>query len=190
MLENLIQRHLDLVICGAAAGTRSALVSRYYAGPGNKFWRTLAAVGLTDRQLEPAEYRSLLDYGIGLTDLVKHQAGSDSTIRFRRADSFQLRATIMLYQPRYLCFNGKRAGQEFLRIPKVDFGVQRQRIGRTVLFVAPSTSGAANGSWDLTIWRDLARRVRRGRPPHNPRLDLPGAQEAERPSDAWRRRGR
>lgn len=161
MLEDLLQRHLDLVICGAAAGTRSAARGAYYAGRGNKFWWTLATVGLTDRQLEPAEYRRLLEYGIGLTDLIKGQSGNDDKIRFGRAASFQLRATIQLYQPQYLCFNGKRAAQEFFGTRRVAFGVQHSRIGRTVLFVAPSTSAAANASWDLAVWRDLAKRVRR-----------------------------
>jgi ADP-heptose:LPS heptosyltransferase len=71
-----------------------------------------------------------------------------------------LRAKIILYQPRYLCFNGKRGAREFLRLPQVAYGVQAERIGRTVLFIAPSTSRAANASWDLSIWHDLAARVR------------------------------
>jgi TDG/mug DNA glycosylase family protein len=161
MLQDLLQPRLDLVICGAAAGTRSAARGLYYAGRGNKFWRTLAAVGLTDRQLEHADYQRLLEYGIGLTDLIKDQAGNDHAIRFGRAASVRLCATIILYQPRYLCFNGKRAAQEFFRSRQLDFGVQRTRIGRTVLFVAPSTSAAANATWDLSVWRDLAKRVRR-----------------------------
>ena len=162
MLEDLLRRHLDLVICGAAVGARSAARGLYYAGPGNKFWRTLSTVGLTDRQLDPAEYRLLLDYGILLTDLVKDQVGGDRTISFRKADSLRLRLTIMRYQPRYFCFNGKRAAREFFGTDRVEFGVQRSRLGKTVLFVAPSTSAAARASWDLSVWRDLAKRVRRG----------------------------
>ena len=37
---------LKLVVCGTAAGDRSAQLGQYYAGPGNKFWRTLASLGL------------------------------------------------------------------------------------------------------------------------------------------------
>ena len=161
MLEDLLRPHLDLVICGSAAGTRSAARGLYYAGPGNKFWKTLATVGLTDRPLDPAEYPCLLEYGIGLTDLVKDQAGGDSAIRFSEVASMRLRAKVIRHQPRYVCFNGKRAAREFMGLKQVSFGVQRRRIGRSVLFVAPSTSGAAGASWDLSIWRDLARRVRR-----------------------------
>jgi ADP-heptose:LPS heptosyltransferase len=67
----------------------------------------------------------------------------------------------MRYQPRYFCFNGKRAAQEFFGTQDVRFGVQTPRIGRTVLFVAPSTSAAAKATWDLSVWQDLAKRVRR-----------------------------
>ena len=42
-----------------------------------------------------------------------------------------------------------------------EFGVQVERIGATQLFVAPSTSGAANAFWDVEIWHELARRCDR-----------------------------
>ncbi|HLE56901.1 MAG TPA: mismatch-specific DNA-glycosylase [Rhodothermia bacterium] len=161
MLPDLLKRNLSLVICGTGAGRRSAEIGHYYAGRGNRFWQTLAEVQLTPRLLAPADYEHLLSSSIGLTDLVKDQAGRNTQIRFGRRDALQLRAKIMIYQPRYLCFNGKRAAEEFLRSGRVEFGVQSERIGRTVLFVAPSTSRAANGSWDLTVWCDLARRVLR-----------------------------
>lgn len=162
MLHDLLARRLALVICGTAAGERSAQVGQYYAGPGNRFWRTLAETGLTPRELSPAEYPLLIQRGIGLTDLAKHQAGADRHIRFGRAQADSLRAKIALHQPRYLCFNGKRAAQEFYGVRDIQYGVQAQRIGKTVLYVAPSTSGAANATWDISIWADLARRVRGG----------------------------
>ncbi len=164
MLNDLLTRRLSLVICGTAVGKRSAAVGQYYANPGNRFWRTLAALGLTPREFSPSEHGALAGCGIGLTDLVKDQAGADGAIRFRRRAAFDLRAKVMLYQPRYLCFNGKRAAQEFFGRKDVDYGVQSERIGKTVLFVAPSTSGAANSTWDMSVWEDLARRVRRASP--------------------------
>jgi TDG/mug DNA glycosylase family protein len=161
VLPPLLRPHLSLVICGSAAGARSAAVGHYYAGPGNKFWKTLSAVGLTDRVLAPAEYRKLLEWDIGLTDLVRRQSGSDAAIDFRRAEIERLRREILKYQPRYLCFNGKRAAQEFFRTNAIEYGIQKERIGATRIFVAPSTSGAASGAWDIAHWRALARRARR-----------------------------
>lgn len=146
-------------MCGSAVGARSAAVGRYYAGPGNRFWPTLYAVGLTPRQLEPSEYRLVLRFGIGLADLVKDQSGDDAAIRFGDADRKRLLAAILRYRPRVLCFNGKRAVQEFLR-RRVTYGLQREMIGPTALFVAPSTSAAASRWWNLAPWQELARLVR------------------------------
>ncbi len=163
MLPDLLTRHLDLVVCGTGVGNSSANVGAYYAGAGNRFWRTLADVGLTPEEIAPEHYERLLEYRIGLTDLVKENAGNDRDLHFRFVNVLMLRTKLMSFQPRYMCFNGKRAAQEFLGLTSIGYGVQPIRYGRTVLFVAPSTSAAANGAWDLSIWRDLAGRVLRPR---------------------------
>jgi TDG/mug DNA glycosylase family protein len=105
--------NLRLVVCGTAAGNRSAAVSLYYAGQGNKFWDILAEIGLTRERLKPKDCRRLLEYGIGLTDLVKGQSGNDSNIQFKPSGSGDLRKKLRQYQPRVLCFNGLRAAREF-----------------------------------------------------------------------------
>ena len=71
MLPDLLDYNLLVVFCGTAAGTVSAERKRYFAGKGNKFWKTLYEVGLTPSRLEPAEYKLLLEYGIGLAPLVE-----------------------------------------------------------------------------------------------------------------------
>lgn len=160
MLKDLLAPDLDLVVCGTAAGTRSAAVGFYYAGVGNKFWPTLAATGLTPRRLAPREYALLLQFGVGLTDAVKGQAGADADLDFRRADPRALRRKVARFAPRYLCFNGKQAARIALERPDVHYGLQAERIGSTALFVAPSTSGAANAHWDITRWHELAHLIR------------------------------
>ena len=162
MLDDLLAPDLRLVVCGSAAGRRSAQLRQYYAGPGNKFWATLAGVGLTPRRLAPSEWRSLLEFGIGLTDLVKDQSGGDRELGFERADRAALRAKLVRFRPRILCFNGKRSAQEFFGRREIAYGLQLEAIGATRLFVAPSTSGAASGAWDPAPWRALAERVRSG----------------------------
>jgi double-stranded uracil-DNA glycosylase len=159
VLDDLLKPGLRLLICGTAASERSAMLGHYYAGPGNKFWRTLAEVSLTPRQLAPSEYRLLASVGIGLTDIAKSQSGADAEIRFADRHGHDLAAKVMAYQPRYLCFNGKRAAKEFFGRKEVSFGFQPDLLGITQVFVAPSTSGAANGVWDISLWRQLADRV-------------------------------
>ena len=55
-LPDQLQPHLRLVFVGTAAGQRSADMGHYYAGPGNRFWRTLHEVGITPRRYEPHEF--------------------------------------------------------------------------------------------------------------------------------------
>jgi len=158
MLPDVLQYNLDIVFCGTAAGETSAKLQMYYAGPGNKFWRTLGEVGLTPRVLTPREFPDLPKHGLGLTDLVKDASGMDNEIDFRTKGSKAFRDKIIKFQPKVLCFNGKRAAQEFLS-RSVHYGVQPEQIGNTRLFVAPSTSGAANRFWDIKWWEELARQA-------------------------------
>ena len=159
-LPELLRFGLDLVICGTAASSASAERGQYYAGPGNRFWSVLAETKLTPRLLDPSEFRLLLDYGVGLTDIVKDQAGVDAKIEFGDWGS-QLARRLAPCEPLYLCFNGKRAAREALGGKKVDYGLQAESFGPTRLFVAPSTSAAARRWWDGAVWEELAELVRR-----------------------------
>ena len=162
MLRDLLASRLRLVICGTAASRVSGIRGHYYAGPGNKFWHVLHEIGLTERKLIPEEYRQLLSFGIGLTDVVKGQSGSDSEIDFAQSSPLDIRCKIKKYAPGILAFNGKKAAQVFLGQKQVSYGLQAERIGATQLFVAPSTSGAANRFWNVDDWHELAGWVRAG----------------------------
>ena len=61
------------------------------------------------------------------------------------------RAKIQHYRPLAVGFNGKRAAREFYGRP-VQYGLQSEGIDSTVVFVLPSTSGAARGFWDEAHW--------------------------------------
>ena len=155
VLPEVLQPNLKVVFCGTAFGPRSAQVKAYYAGRGNYFWDTLFRVGLTPRKLSPHEYRSVLDYGIGLTNIAPNRIGLDNILRKSDFDTAGLLAQIEQYQPKGLAFNGKRGAQELYR-RVVEYGIQPQQIGETAVFVLPSTSGAARGFWDEHWWWELA----------------------------------
>lgn len=161
ILPDILQPGLRIVFCGSAAGRVSALRGQYYAGPGNRFWRTLHDVGLTPRQLAPAEFPTLPDYGIGLTDIAKHESGSDAALSRDADDPEALRLRIEGCAPGVLAFVGKRPAGVFFRhvfgLRNPGTGRQAQTLGATAIFVLPSTSGAARAAWDIGPWRALAR---------------------------------
>ena len=164
VLPDVLADGLDVVFCGSAAGSASARAGAYYAGPSNRFWPILHECGLTPRRLQPREFRTVVRYGIGLTDLSKYQSGADSALDARGDDASALAAKITLHAPRVLAFNGKRAGAVFLRQMLAseikDYGLQPRALGNTAVcntavFVLPSTSGAARRWWDAAPWRSL-----------------------------------
>lgn len=155
ILPDVLASGLKVVFCGTAAGARSAQLGAYYAGPGNRFYETLYRVGLTPRRLQPSDFMLLPTFGIGLTDVAKHTSGGDKTLRPEHFDALSVRDKIEQFAPLAFAFNGKRAAQEFYGV-KVNYGVQPIPIGRTMLFVLPSTSGAARGFWDEHYWQALA----------------------------------
>ncbi len=113
ILPDLLVPGLALVVCGTAAGAASARRQAYYAGPGNKFWRTLHRIGATPHALSPTDFPTLPTYGIGLTDVAKHAFGADTDLKPGDFDAAALRTRIVAFQPRVLAFNGKKAAQAF-----------------------------------------------------------------------------
>lgn len=164
VLPDVLAPGLRVVFCGTRAGKKSADIGAYYAGPRNKFWSILSATGLTPRLLQPHEFRDATCFGIGLTDLDKDSSGPDATMASDAHDPVGVRQRIMECQPKALAFNGKKAAAIFYGKPttrQVGYGRQPEPVGRTAVFVLPSTSGAS-GHWDARHWHDLAEFLRDG----------------------------
>jgi len=162
LIPDLLTEGLRVVFCGSALGDVSWERRAYYANPGNRFWQTLAEVGLTPRRLAAEEYSRLVDWGIGLTDLVKTDHGQDAHIFDGRVDLDEarrlLKAKVLRWQPRVLAFTSRTVAARFLGRRAVQ-GRQQEYIGRTVVWVLPSTSGLARRFFDIEPWRELARFV-------------------------------
>jgi TDG/mug DNA glycosylase family protein len=162
VLQDVLQDSLRIVLCGTAVGTVSAKAGAYYAHPQNKFWRILHETGLTPGLLQPRQYRELLRYGIGLTDFVKSHFGMDHQIplaELAEDSRARLHASVRKFRPAHLAFTSKTGGQRFLGGLR-DYGEQIERIGDTRIWILPSTSGAANGSWRPEVWHAFADEVR------------------------------
>jgi double-stranded uracil-DNA glycosylase len=154
ILPDVLQPALKLVFCGTAAGKRSAAERAYYAHPGNLFWRALFEAGLTPRQLTPAEFPRLPQFGIGLTDLAKRHSGNDNELPRDAFDVPALIGKLERHRPRLLAFTSKNAARAALG-RAASYGLQDETIGNTQLFVLPSPSGQARGHWDLGPWLAL-----------------------------------
>ncbi|MFZ2414278.1 MAG: mismatch-specific DNA-glycosylase [Candidatus Cryosericum sp.] len=163
LIPDVLTDGLRLVFCGSALGDVSWERRAYYANPGNRFWQTLAEVGLTPRRLAAEVYPRLLDWGIGLTDLVKNDHGQDIHIFDGHVDLDEARrlltVKVLRWRPCVLAFTSRTAAAQFLGMRVVP-GRQQECIGRTMVWVLPSTSGLARRFFDIGPWRDLERIVR------------------------------
>ena len=149
-LPDYLQPGLRLVCVGFNPSMRSAAVGHYYAGPGNLFWPLLSESGLLPEALTYGEDHRILEFGIGLTDLVQRPTRSSAELAptEARAGVLQLQTKLVTYAPRVVCFNGKGVYAWYTNRP-VDLGPQNDTIGAAHVFVVPSTS-ARNGRWQRT----------------------------------------
>lgn len=106
--------------------------------------------------LRPPEFRALLDFGLGLTDVAKHAVGRDDVLARDDFDAAAVIDKVERFKPGVLAFVGKRAAREVLgRKPGV-YGEQDVTVGVSRVWILPSTSGAARGFWDIAPWLALA----------------------------------
>jgi TDG/mug DNA glycosylase family protein len=154
ILPDVLAPGLDLVLCGTAPSRRSREVGAYYATPGNLFWPTLHAVGLTPRRLEPLAFAEVLGFGIGLTDLNKTEWGSDAELSAAAFDVAGLRRKLERFAPAAVAFTSKTAAQTFLGRP-VALGRQAETLLGIAWFVLASPSGRARSHWTLAPWQEL-----------------------------------
>ena len=160
VLPDLLDFGLVAVFCGTAASAVSAKAGAYYANPGNRFWRTLYEIGMTSRLFAAAEFRTLLSLKIGLTDVAKNAAGSDHSLAKRDFDPEALNSKVRHFQPLILAFTSKAAGRAWQQASPnrpLQYGWQREKLGRTQIYVLPSPSGAGRRHWDIAPWQTLAK---------------------------------
>jgi mismatch-specific thymine-DNA glycosylase len=139
-LPDHLRRGLKLVIVGFNPGERSARVGHYYAGRGNVFWPLLYESRLVPEPLEYDDDARLLEFGIGMTDLVKRPTAGIEDVQREE----WLEGRVLLAQkleqcaPRVIAFNGKRAYEKFSGRP-CKLGAQKGRLYGARVFVLPST---------------------------------------------------
>jgi TDG/mug DNA glycosylase family protein len=172
-LPHLLRPGLRLVFIGHNPSIYSAEAGHYYARPGNVFWRQLSESGLVGRAAGPADDARLLDEaGIGFVDLccrptvrAEHLTPAEEAAGARR-----LHAELLQFQPRFAVFSGRGIYQLFGRhalglrageLARRPYGAQPERIGATIPWVTPSSSGLAS-RWHgerLALLRRLAEEV-------------------------------
>jgi TDG/mug DNA glycosylase family protein len=132
---------LACVFCGINPGRVSAAAAAHFANPRNDFWRLLHDGGFTPRLYDPQEQFDLLALGYGLTNAAYRTTPGSGDLRRSDFDRPAFEARIEEVAPLAVAFVGKEAYRGLWQ-ERAELGPQIRVIGRTGLFVLPSTSPA------------------------------------------------
>ena len=160
-IRDVIAPNLDVLFCGINPGLLSALTGHHFARPGNRFWPALHRSGFTPRQLAPAEQDLLLNWGLGITNVVARATAGAAELRPEeyRTGGELLRAKVAEFRPRWLAVVGIGAYRVAFDAPKAVPGRQELTVGDTGLWVLPNPSGL-NALWTTPKLTDAFRAFR------------------------------
>ena len=146
-LPDLLRKGMKMIVVGANPADRSARVGHYYAGRANQFWPLMYNSGVIPEPLSYEDDRRVLEFGIGITDLVKRPTrGIEEIERQEFAEGRVLLAQkLEELRPRVIAFNGKMVYEKFSGRP-CKLGLQKEKLYGAHVFVLPSTSGQNAGT--------------------------------------------
>jgi TDG/mug DNA glycosylase family protein len=159
-LEDIVAPGLRVIIAGTIAAWDRAELEHYYAGAGNKFWVLLHESGLVPELLPPHEEHRVLEFGVGLTDLVRTEVSPPGEPP--RFDVTGFHRLVRRNRPRALAFVSKTAAGSYARAageraPR-GYGPLSWDVAGVPAFVLPGPSGANNGMplpLRIALWADL-----------------------------------
>ncbi len=157
-LLDYLETDLLFISIGLNPNPLSVEAGFYFANPRNRFWKALNGSRLVDVNLEPgvASMETLLaKYKIGFTDLVKRPTSMGKDLRAADYKEWApvLKDKLLEYQPVIAWFNGQGTYNNYVKYAdgidmKSSLGIQKQKIGKTHVFVTPNPS-PANAKFSL-----------------------------------------
>lgn len=163
-LPDYLRKGMKLVIVGCNPSESSVRAGHYYAGRGNQFWPMLYESGVVPEPFDYPDDRRVIEFGIGLTDLVKRPTrGLEELNREDFAEGrIVLAQKLEEFAPRVIAFNGKLTYEQFAQ-RKCRYGLQKGSLYGAQIYVLPSTSGQnARGKAErVKHFRNLARLLER-----------------------------
>ncbi len=142
-VKDVIRPGLDVLFVGINPGLYTAAIGHHFGRPGNRFWPALNASGLLRDPLTPYDSGKLLESNLGITNIVERTTAlaSELSTEELRLGARKLERKILRYKPRQAAFLGLGLYRDAFDRPQAQIGLQRERIGRTRLWVFPNPSG-------------------------------------------------
>jgi len=150
-LPDYLRKGMKLILVGAHPGDRSVRTGHYYAGRTNPFWPVLYESGVIPEPLTCREDRRVVEFGIGMTDLVKRPARALEEITREEFGEGRVLLAEKLrdLRPRMVAFNGKAVYERFAGRP-CKLGLQKEKLYGAQVFVLPANTGQ-DGETSLAV---------------------------------------
>lgn len=143
-VKDIMKKDLEILFVGFNPSIRSSETGHHFANPNNRFWKILFEAGITPVQFAAEEDHKLLDYNLGITNIVARPTKSADEIskeEYLEGKEILFRK-ITKYGPKMVCYVGKGVYQEFCKKRKISWGIQLESVVPGIIdFVAPSSSG-------------------------------------------------
>lgn len=142
-VPDVVGQNLAVLFCGINPGSLSGQLGQHFARPGNRFWKLLHLSGFTDRLVTPAEQWTLLQYRLGITNLVPRTtaAAAEVTRTELRAGAGRLGELVAEWQPGWVAVLGVLAYRQAFARPRANVGRQTEILGNSGLWLLPNPSG-------------------------------------------------
>jgi TDG/mug DNA glycosylase family protein len=142
-VPDVIDHGLDVLFVGINPGLYSAAIRHHFGRPGNRFWPALFAGGFSPRLLSPFEEILLLDYGLGMTNLVDRatvMADELSREELQQGAKRLLRKA-RRYRPKFVAPLGLTSFRAAFARPNAKLGHQPELLGGAPVWLLPNPSG-------------------------------------------------
>ena len=142
-IRDVIGADLRVLFVGINPGLYSGATGHHFARPGNRFWKTLHGAGFTLRVYSPFEDRSLLELGLGITNLVARTTATadELTVEELRSGAKTLERKVRRWKPHVVAFVGITAYRTAFGRPRARIGPQDESLGGARVWVLPNPSG-------------------------------------------------
>lgn len=160
-VPDVLAPDLRVLFCGINPGLWSGATGHHFARPGNRFWPALHRSGFTPRLLRPDEEETLLDLGLGITNVVARTTAraDELTVEELAEGGRTLTTKVTALHPRWLAVVGITAYRTAFGVPRAAVGPQEGRIGDTRVWLLPNPSGL-NAHYSVETLAEEFRRLR------------------------------
>ncbi|KLD62837.1 G/U mismatch-specific DNA glycosylase [Dyella japonica] len=142
-LPDLLADGLKVVFCGINPGMTAATAGHHFVSGSNRFWRVLHLAGFTPEQIAPAQDRSILRYGYGLTTVVTRATAAADELAPAEftAAAAAFKRKIARHAPRFVAFLGKAAYAGLSGQRELAWGRQADTFEGAIVWILPNPSG-------------------------------------------------